>query len=282
MKTRKSFAVLIISTVLMVCILFPISVFATHGFNATIIPFYVNGQRFDVYGYRGDSAVRLPAVRLADIAYMLNGTAAQFDIVAPPENSGWNFWVKRGTAYTPTGAEMQTIPIRNALFGSYGFLPRDSTGFSKNPHQNITVGFDGEYYPAFSVSFLSVRDIDDIYFSVYELSYWLGFHVGVGFDGWDIWDEALVISTAPHNKPAPSRHISRNTFPTGSRQIVDYAYSLRVRTGPGNDYDVLTFVHRGDVFEILDYSGRFVQIYTPGGQGWIFAGFLSRKPIALQ
>jgi len=82
------------------------------------------------------------------------------------------------------------------------------------------------------------------------------------------------------NRPTPSRYINRNTFPIGSRQMIDYAYALRVRTGPGNEYDILTFVHPGDEFEILDYSRRFVQISTPRGNGWIFAGFLSRSFVA--
>ena len=277
MKTKLTVTTLIVSLVL--SLLLPVSVSATTGFGSTVIPYYVNGQRFDVHGYRGDSAVILPAVRLVDIAYMLNGTSAQFDIATPPQGGGWDFWIKRGTPYTPTGAEMQPIPERMAVFGSEGLITSEAhgtRGFRENPYRSIVVGFDGGNYPAFSVTLPIVQDIDDIYFSVYELSYWLGFHV-VDFNGWDNWNETLEIVTTPHGRPTPSRHINRNTFPIGSLQVIDYAYALRVRTGPGIDYDVLTFVHRDDEFEILDYNRRFVQINTASGKGWIFAGFLSRR-----
>jgi len=91
---------------------------------------------------------------------------------------------------------------------------------------------------------------------------------------------ASVAAAALLSNPAPSRQVNSHTFPIGSRQVVDYAYSLRVRTGPSVDYDVLAYVHRGDVVEVLDYSGRFVQICTPRGKGWIYSGFLSREYVA--
>ena len=263
--------------------LFPTTVFATHGFGTEVIDFYVGGQHFEVYGYRGDSAVRLPAVRLIDLAYMLDTTPAQFDIAQPPEDGIWDFWIRRGENFTPTGNEMQPIPYRFALFGSYGLIPEgwgSTIGFVGNPQPTVFVGFDGEDYPAFSVSLRSVQDIDEIYLSVYELSYWLGFHLVGGntlaYFGW--WDSggALEIVTTPQTVQTPGRHINRNTFPVGSRQMIAYAYALRVRIGPSNDHDVLTFVHRGEEFEILDFGGGFVQIATDRGLGWIFAGFLSR------
>jgi hypothetical protein len=68
----------------------------------------------------------------------------------------------------------------------------------------------------------------------------------------------------------------------GSVQTIDYAYVLRVRTGAGNHYDILTFVNRGDEFKIHDYFGRFVQIETAQGRGWIFASFLSRRITAAE
>ncbi|MCL2189276.1 MAG: SH3 domain-containing protein [Defluviitaleaceae bacterium] len=253
-------------------------VFATTGFHSMVIPYYVNGLRFDVYGYRGDSTVALPALRLMDIAYMLNGTISQFDIVAPPENGIWDVWIKRGAPYTITGEEMRPILPRAATFGSYGLLSEahGTRGFVGNPYPIVTLGFDGEAYPAFTLSLRAVRDIDGYYFSVYELSYWLDFYL-VDFDGWDNWNETLEIITTPSNAQLPNHHITRNTFPIGSRQTIVFAYALHVRTGPSNNYDTLTFVRRGETFEILDYHGRFVQIETPRGTGWIFAGFLSRR-----
>jgi hypothetical protein len=144
-------------------------------------------------------------------------------------------------------------------------LPRDSRGFNQQPYRRISLGFDGDDFPVMTLNVLAIADIDDIYFSLYDLSYWLGF----------TFDERNI-STAPANVPTPNRHITRETFPIGSRQVVDYAHTLIVRTEPNNSSQILTYVHRGDKFEILDYNGRFVQIYTDKGAGWIFAGFLSR------
>jgi len=90
---------------------------------------------------------------------------------------------------------------------------------------------------------------------------------------------ADVFAVSP-NSPTPSGYIFKDTFPVGSWQVIDYANTLIVRTGPSNDYRILTFVNRGDEFIIHDYQRRFVQIETDKGLGWIFAGFLSRQNAA--
>jgi hypothetical protein len=207
----------------------------------------------------------------------LNGTAAQFDIISPPDDSR-DFWIKRGAPYRATSMELQPFDEwRRALFGSYGFLAgENSPGFGQSPFQDTIIGFDGEDYPAFSIAVTAVSDIDDIYFSLFDLSYWLGFSVEWT---WETGDNVNIL-TVPPSARTPSRHIRRDTFPVGSRQVIDYAHTLRVRTGAGNHYDTLTFVNRGDEFEILDYSQCFVKIETEQGRGWIFAGFLSRRPTA--
>ena len=273
--TRKSIAACLLA-MMMVVAFFPVDVFATHGFDSQSFRISVDGLSFEVWGYGSGEIILDPSIRLRDIAYILNGTSAQFNIITSPCDS-WDFWIQRGSPYLVTFTELQPISEwRRALFGSYGFLPgENSPGFGRTAFQDIVIGLDGEDYPSFSISITAVRDIDDIYFSLYDLSYWLGFSVewaretGVG--------EWVAISTVPPTVPTPSRHIRRETFPVGSQQLIDYAYALRVRTGAGNHYDTLTFVNRGDGFEILDYCGRFVQIETAHGRGWIFAGFLSRN-----
>jgi uncharacterized protein YgiM (DUF1202 family) len=117
---------------------------------------------------------------------------------------------------------------------------------------------------------------EENFFSLRSLALWLGFTLES--EMWEDWRGAdFMITTTPQDVSTPGWFIRRDTFPIGTRQKIDYANALRVRTGPADDYDILTFVHRGDEFEILDYSGRFVQIYTNRGKGWIFAGFLSRE-----
>jgi len=269
---RKAKIITIVISAVFIAALFYMPVFATHGFSSMAFRIFVDGNHpFEVWGYGSGEIDISPSLRLRDVAFMLNGTPAQFDIIIPPEGSGVDFWIKRGAPYTPSFTELQEIrERRNALFGAYGFLPGDSRGFVRDPFQRVTIGFDGGDFSANIVSIVAVVDVDDTFFPLECLAYWLGFEINEGRWGWNFY-----ISTTPNNRPTPSRHITRDTFPIGSRQVIA-AHTLTVRTGAGDRYDVLTFVNRGEEFEILDYNGRFVQIYTNRGKGWIFAGFLSR------
>jgi len=260
----------------MVFLLLPMQVFAApyhrYSWRYPWFSVSVDGAPFKVWGYEG--------VKLQDVALILSGTTAQFDIAEPPY--GWDFWIRRGEAYIPDGTELWRPPIENSWMNvwsgfSDGYYPRPYHMFF-SPKRNIVIGFDGNNYPAITITILITYVGDYIFFSLRDLSFWLGFELTATM--WENWRGAdYAISTGRHNAPTPSRFIRHDTFPVGTRQRIDYAYALRVRTGAGNDYDVLTFVHRGDEFEILDYSGRFVQIYTNRGAGWIFAGFISREKL---
>jgi hypothetical protein len=257
------------------CAGFSANVFATVTFLMSRgFSIEVNGQPFVVSGYEGhEESDNYAVFRLRDIAYILNGTRAQFDII---EGGGVDFWLKRGAAYTVDFSELRGFPEqRNAdTNGTGGIILSHSVGFTKEPYQRVTVGFDGEDSPAIILNMTVVEDVDDIYFSLRDLSYWLGFSVEVERERF--YGERFKISTVPQNVATPSDFIGARTFPVGSRQTVDYAHTLIVRTAPRNDSRILTYVHRGGEFEILDYNGRFVQIETAAGRGWIFAGFLSR------
>jgi len=266
-----------------ICVVVVFAAFPTNAFAAQVIgsmefTVYVDGFPFHVWGLlhglfnEGDeSPAGSTRVKLCDLAYMLNGTPAQFDIVTPPESGVWDFWIRRGAAYTPNGTEMQEItPSRAVLFGSSGGITELGLSFDRLFHRAI-IGFDGEYAPAHTITLAALRDIDDIFLPIYDLSYWLGFTF------MEDWSSPHSISATPTRTSTPNMHIRRDTFPVGTRQTIDYASVLRVRTGPANSYDILTFVHRGEEFEILDYRWGFVQIETPRGTGWIFAGFLSRN-----
>jgi|GEM_PF-2123318 len=64
---------------------------------------YVNEQRFEVWGYRFWEGYG--NYRLRDIAYILSGTPAQFNIREPLDDY-LHFWIERGTPYHPTGTEL--------------------------------------------------------------------------------------------------------------------------------------------------------------------------------
>ncbi|MCL2376551.1 MAG: hypothetical protein FWC76_04045 [Defluviitaleaceae bacterium] len=150
----------------------PALVWATHGFSAAHFTVSVEGELFETWGYDGDGPV--PALRLHDIAYMLNGTSAQFDIRPISDDSPWDYWIVRGAPYTPTGNEFQPIPLeRYAAFGSYGFF--DWYGFDGYPVRTILVGFDGIDAPVTTIPMEVVRDIDGIYFNLWDIAGILGF-----------------------------------------------------------------------------------------------------------
>jgi len=124
---------------------------------------HVNGETFEVWGYNRSR------FSLNDIAYILNDTSAQFNI-RYIDDEQWDFWIVRGEQYTPTGDEFKPIPgrwIRDGAIEWYGI----------NHPVNITVavGFDGEDYPATTVHFSVLNDIDEPRFSLHDLSFWLGF-----------------------------------------------------------------------------------------------------------
>ena len=283
MKKIAKHSIMGILVTVMLSALFPTVVSATHGFSSGLFTVSVDGTHFEIWGYHGDVmpgtwvfGFGTPAFRLRDIAYVLNGTPAQFEILEIDDDR-WDFWIKRGEMYTVTGTEMQPIlEHRNALFGSYGFLPCCSHGFGSEPHQGVILGIDGDEYPAITIPLGVIQDVDDMYFSLSDLAFWLGFDLEWVFIPWV--ESRYAITTIPTILPTPSHHIRRDTFPIGTVQTISYAHVLTVRVGPGNHYNILTFVHRGDEFTILDYYRRFVQICTPEGLGWIFAGFLSRSP----
>jgi len=278
MKKRIKLTTICFLVIIVFTMILPMNVFATHGFGSQRFRVFVNYLPFEAWGYGSGEIIVDPSLRLRDLAYILNGTPSQFDIIETPDGH-WDYWIKRGAPYIIDGTELQPIAdCRRALFGSYGFLPgASSPGFDSAPFQNIIIGFDGEDYPDFSISVVAVRDIDDTYFSLYALSYWLGFQATSTWEPGEGYH--IHIITEPQTVPTPGHHIRQDTFPIGSRQRIDYAYVLRVRSGPGNHYATKTFVHRGDEFTILDYHGRFVRVETTQSYGWIFAGFLSRRPI---
>jgi len=133
---------------------------------STLSVLHVNGETFELWGYDRSS------FSLNDIAYILNGTTAQFNI-RHIDDAQWDFWIVRGEQYTPTGDEFKPIPGRWALEASNN----TTVGYGINHPMNktVVVGFDGEDYPATTVSFRAINDIDEPRFGLRDLSFWLDF-----------------------------------------------------------------------------------------------------------
>jgi len=86
----------------------------------------------------------------------------------------------------------------------------------------------------------------------------------------------LVFAT----RPTPVDQIHAGMFPVGSEQRVEYASALNVRRGPHYRYASFTHVTRGTVVTVLEYRNKWVRISTSRGEGWIYAGYLSREMAA--
>jgi len=81
-------------------------------------------------------------------------------------------------------------------------------------------------------------------------------------------------------RPTPVDQIHAAMFPVGSEQRVEYASALHVRRGPHPRYAAFTHVTRGTVVTVLEYRDKWIRINTSAGEGWIYAGYLSREMAA--
>ena len=160
---------------------FPTFVWATTVQSSMKMTVEVNGERFEVWGYEGEMDIMF---RLRDIAYILNGTPSQFNVIDENEQI---VRIERGVPYIVTGTELRPIPQRRALFGSLGFVQSDSFGFYENPIQTIAL-IISEGNTIVSTTTLGVfKDPDDTFFMLHQLSSLLCFSIDHIWNGWDDW-----------------------------------------------------------------------------------------------
>ena len=87
---------------------------------------------------------------------------------------------------------------------------------------------------------------------------------------------AITVIAAPLGRSTPVNQIHADMFPVGSQQMIDYTHALNVRRGPHPTYEAFTHLLRGTTVTVLEYSQKWIRVDTPNGQGWIYAGYLSR------
>jgi SH3 domain protein len=61
---------------------------------------------------------------------------------------------------------------------------------------------------------------------------------------------------------------------------VDDQVRLNLRTGPGNQYRIISSVETGDSVEILERGDGWIQVNAAGKQGWVPEGYLLSEPPA--
>lgn len=117
-------------------------------------------------------------VKLRDMAAVLNGTKAQFDV-------GWdgNVRIKRQKAYTPNGSEMSTPFTGNQIYfparSAYVSLLEDDPDFDRIRH-NADVDSNGIPYVSSWISGIVLTDDEGgayTYYKLRDLSYFLNFNV---------------------------------------------------------------------------------------------------------
>lgn len=121
----------------------------------------VDGEpvEFQAYALKDEAGNDTNYVKLRDVAYVLNGTPAQFEVGWKSEAGGW-VTVTTGTAYTPNGSEMST-----PFSGDRPYTPAGSILVDQQP-----AGLDAFFL------------FDDqgggyIYYKLRDLGYTLGFTV---------------------------------------------------------------------------------------------------------
>jgi len=177
----KSMRCLLIAmlTVIATALLPTVEVNATHGFGSGETLVIVDGVPFYIWTYGGRGGDGFAHIRLRDMAYVLNGTTAQFDIRDIADDR-LDFWIMRGEAFNADGTELEPIPMRYLMFGSYGFFGWHGDDFDIYPTQTAVVGFDGSDSPERIMPAQILRDIDDMFLPLHTMADWFGFSITSG------------------------------------------------------------------------------------------------------
>ena len=237
---------------------FPQPVSATHGFDSGPVVITVNGEAFTLYGYGGDVLAK-SSFRMMDIAYILNGTRAQFDF------NGYQ--LTRGVPYAANGTELLPITERRfALYGSYGLA--DSNGLVVTNHGKrtwpggltttvrdvfVTAKFETDWGFGRSAvhNFDAVHDIDYLYFSLKELGRVLGFSLGH-----DWFTGGYVINTYEPKISEYGFAIAQD-FLQNYPRYENFSYFFHDFTGSGVP---VIFVHNAEVAG--DSSWHYMYVYA--------------------
>jgi hypothetical protein len=150
----------------------------------------VDGTDYKLWGYSTDMAIHYFC--LFDMAYILNGTPAQFNVRRSPSEQ-WDFWIVRGAPFGVVGQEFVDIPLFKEIpnrvatradgGGLFGW-EWEGSGFLQYPEQTFVLGIDGETTPATSIAIRTIADIDNVYFMLSELADILGFEHVITTSRW--------------------------------------------------------------------------------------------------
>jgi len=192
MKILINTLICIILLLFLLLISQPTNIYATpDGWRYHHHAIYVNEQRFELWGYGHWDGYG--NYRLRDIAYILNGTSAQFSI-REPLGEYLHFWIERNTPYIPTGTELSYFYDEQRDWRELGGF--HAYAVEHFPLQNVILSIDGSENPDINtvVTVLTafgfplnepqwLADLNKVYFEIGNLAGLLGFSLEMTPDG---------------------------------------------------------------------------------------------------
>ena len=157
---------------------------------------------FQMYALRNASGFGTNYVKLRDLAYALNGTAAQFEV----EYDG-SIRVIPGRAYTPAGGEM-TTPFTGDRIYTGGPLP-------------LRVGSGDTVMTA--IALLDANGLGYTYFKLRDLGTVLGFGVG-----WDDRSKMVTLDTGSGSGGSDAQSMSDQALTQLAGDLMDRAYGAGI------------------------------------------------------
>ena len=157
---------------------------------------------FQMYALKNPSGFGTNYVKLRDLAYALNGTAAQFEV----EYDG-SIRVIPGRAYTPAGGEM-TTPFTGDRIYTGGPLP-------------LRVGSGDTVMTA--IGLLDANGLGYTYFKLRDLGTVLGFGVG-----WDDRSKMVTLDTGSGSGGSDAQSMSDQALTQLAGDLMDRAYGAGI------------------------------------------------------
>jgi len=186
----KIYLCIIVSLFLIMCFSKPVYATVDSVWSGEFV-LRVDGTDYKLWGYSTDMAIHYFC--LFDMAYILNGTTAQFNVRRSPGEQ-WDFWIVRGEPFVlndeqefPYVTLFREIPNRFATRADGGGLfgwEWEGSGFLRYPEQTFVLGVDGDAVPETSLAIRTIEDINNVYFMLSDLAEILGFEHNITTDRW--------------------------------------------------------------------------------------------------
>ncbi|USK53881.1 SH3 domain-containing protein [Cytobacillus solani] len=137
--------------------------------------------------------------------------------------------------------------------------------------QNVKIGIDRlniREGPGLSYPVVAQVNKGESYTYLSEKKDWIEIQLKDGKKGWAA-DWLVTLESGEINSTSVSQ--SKNNHAT----II--ADGLRVRKGPGTNYQVIGTINKGKNFQVLATDGDWIQLDTPNGAGWVSSEFVQFK-----